>query len=179
MSELDSRDLPPPKRVLTGRDEAGKSVFKSIDVTPDRGGGDRRQSGTHILRTLHDRGCAAAHRPRTGPDAGGNESLSRPGRYDVSPHLVSAQETRRLDAARAHESSRDDGMLQVICPTCQNVLAGSRMPAAARLLCMGLFSIFWVRAPRRPCGWPAGPGCRARLRQSQLRHGGLHALCDW
>ena len=30
----DSSDLPPPKRVLTGRDEAGKSVFKSFDVTP-------------------------------------------------------------------------------------------------------------------------------------------------
>ena len=28
-----SSDLPPPKRVLTGRDEAGKSVFKSFDVT--------------------------------------------------------------------------------------------------------------------------------------------------
>jgi hypothetical protein len=32
--ERDPRDLPPPKRVLTGRDEAGKSVFKSFDVTP-------------------------------------------------------------------------------------------------------------------------------------------------
>jgi mannose-6-phosphate isomerase-like protein (cupin superfamily) len=30
----DSSDLPPPKRVLTGRDEVGKSVFKSFDVTP-------------------------------------------------------------------------------------------------------------------------------------------------
>jgi hypothetical protein len=30
----DSSDQPPPKRVLTGRDEAGKSVFKSFDVTP-------------------------------------------------------------------------------------------------------------------------------------------------
>ncbi len=29
----DSSDLPPPKRALTGRDEAGKSVFKSYDVT--------------------------------------------------------------------------------------------------------------------------------------------------
>ena len=27
-------DLPPPKRALTGRDAAGKSVFKSFDVTP-------------------------------------------------------------------------------------------------------------------------------------------------
>src|SRR5437868_5308786 len=30
----ESSDLPTPKRVLTGRDEAGKSVFKSFDVTP-------------------------------------------------------------------------------------------------------------------------------------------------
>src|SRR6267154_4882101 len=29
----DSSDLPAPKRALTGRDEAGKSVFKSFDVT--------------------------------------------------------------------------------------------------------------------------------------------------
>src|SRR4051812_36865449 len=29
----DLSDLPPPKRALTGRDEAGKSVFKSFDVT--------------------------------------------------------------------------------------------------------------------------------------------------
>ena len=30
----DSSDLPAPKRALTGRDESGKSVFKSFDVTP-------------------------------------------------------------------------------------------------------------------------------------------------
>jgi hypothetical protein len=30
----DSSDLPPPRRALTGRDETGKSVFKSFDVTP-------------------------------------------------------------------------------------------------------------------------------------------------
>lgn len=29
----DASELPPPKRVLTGRNEAGKSVFKSVDVT--------------------------------------------------------------------------------------------------------------------------------------------------
>jgi Cupin domain len=29
----DSSELPPPKRALTGRDAAGKSVFKSFDVT--------------------------------------------------------------------------------------------------------------------------------------------------
>ena len=30
----DASTLPPPKRALTGRDEAGKSVFRSFDVTP-------------------------------------------------------------------------------------------------------------------------------------------------
>jgi mannose-6-phosphate isomerase-like protein (cupin superfamily) len=30
----ESSDPPPPRRALTGRDEAGKSVFKSFDVTP-------------------------------------------------------------------------------------------------------------------------------------------------
>src|SRR4051794_35674384 len=29
----DASELPPPKRALTGRDEAGKSVFKSSDVS--------------------------------------------------------------------------------------------------------------------------------------------------
>ena len=29
----DASELPPPKRALTGRDESGKSVFKSVDVT--------------------------------------------------------------------------------------------------------------------------------------------------
>src|SRR5258707_12130407 len=29
----DASDLPPPKRALTGRDQAGKSVFKSFAVT--------------------------------------------------------------------------------------------------------------------------------------------------
>ena len=37
------------------------------------------------------------------------------------------------------------------------VVAGSRRPATKKLLCMGLFSIFRVREPRRPCGWPGGP----------------------
>ncbi len=40
---------------------------------------------------------------------------------------------------------RDDGIVPLICPTCQNVIAGSlkaSMPATTMLLCMGLFSIF-------------------------------------
>ena len=47
---------------------------------------------------------------------------------------------------------RDDAIVPVICPTCQNVFAGrSKPPAPARYLCMGLFSIFWSGgAPGRP-----------------------------
>jgi hypothetical protein len=38
---------------------------------------------------------------------------------------------------------RDDGMVRLICPTCQNVFAGNASMSATRLLlCMGLFSIF-------------------------------------
>jgi mannose-6-phosphate isomerase-like protein (cupin superfamily) len=33
-SAKDASELPPPRRALTGRDAAGKSVFKSFDVTP-------------------------------------------------------------------------------------------------------------------------------------------------
>ena len=74
----DASELPPPKRALTGRDEAGKSVFKSFDVTL-QGGGDRFQSGTDFLRALHDRGRARAHRPGAGPDAAGTKAFPGPG----------------------------------------------------------------------------------------------------
>src|SRR5438477_512274 len=48
---------------------------------------------------------------------------------------------------------RELAIMPVICPTCQIVYAGSRMRATARLLCMGLFSIFlagWCLADARP-----------------------------
>ena len=44
---------------------------------------------------------------------------------------------------------RDDGIVPLICPTCQNVFAGSlkaSIPATTMLLCMGLFSIFYLGA---------------------------------
>jgi hypothetical protein len=40
---------------------------------------------------------------------------------------------------------RDDEIVPLICPTCQNVFARSlkaSMPTTTMLLCMGLFSIF-------------------------------------
>jgi hypothetical protein len=51
---------------------------------------------------------------------------------------------RRRDPA-AFYKWRDDGIVPLICPTCQNVFAGiaqSIQAATTMLLCMGLFSIF-------------------------------------
>jgi hypothetical protein len=39
---------------------------------------------------------------------------------------------------------RDDGVMPLICPTCQMVLQDARHAGSRRLLCMGLFSIFFV-----------------------------------
>ena len=50
---------------------------------------------------------------------------------------------------------RDHAILQMICPTCQVNFVESEVVAAARLLCMGLFSIFWFGArARRARAWP-------------------------
>src|SRR3982074_2384238 len=45
-------------------------------------------------------------------------------------------------------NSCDDEDMPVICPTCQNVFAGS-LKRPDMLLCMGLFSIFSLRGPSR------------------------------
>ena len=86
----DSSDLPPPKRALTGRDEAGKSVFKSFDVTPKVVEIDFNP-GLTFYELYMTEGVPGLTGLEAGPDAQGNESLSRPGRHDVSPDLVSAQ----------------------------------------------------------------------------------------
>jgi hypothetical protein len=61
-------------------------------------------------------------------------------------HDLSLTWSRRRARCRAGSWAvykwRDGGVVPLICPTCQNVFAGSRMPATAKLLCMGLFSIF-------------------------------------
>ena len=75
----DASELPPPKRALTGRDEAGKSVFKSFDVTSKVVEIDSNPGLSSFYETLHDGGCARAHRPGAGSDAQGNERLSGPG----------------------------------------------------------------------------------------------------
>jgi hypothetical protein len=43
---------------------------------------------------------------------------------------------------------RDDGIVPLICPTCQNVFMGKVPRQRPMLLCMGLFSIFWLGAGR-------------------------------
>ena len=59
---------------------------------------------------------------------------------------------------------RDDVIVPLICPTCQNVfrkVAPSTHAGGHRLLCMGLFSIFWLGAGRRA---PSPDGLRGSLR---------------
>jgi hypothetical protein len=56
---------------------------------------------------------------------------------------------------RAVWKLRDLGMVRLICPTCQNVFAGAIEARIARLLCMGLFSIFWWSWLAEP--WLAAP----------------------
>jgi len=61
------------------------------------------------------------------------------------------------------EAMRDHGIVPLICPTCQTVFEGeASLPAANRLLCMGLFSIFWLGGERGP---PSPDG----LRRGSLR----------
>jgi hypothetical protein len=55
----------------------------------------------------------------------------------------SSRTARRPAGSLAFYQFRDREILPVICPTCQIVFASSLVPATARLLCMGLFSIFW------------------------------------
>src|SRR5207302_428603 len=72
---------------------------------------------------------------------------------------------------------RDDGIVRLSCPTCQNVFAGSlkaSQPATIMLLCMGLFSIFWLGAkvhglPSRSSRWLLAPPVRLRSRFAQAR----------
>jgi hypothetical protein len=50
--------------------------------------------------------------------------------------------------------SVDDGVVSLICPTCQ--MSTSALDEC-RLLCMGLFSIFWLEAPRLALFFPPPP----------------------
>ena len=56
--------------------------------------------------------------------------------------------------------SVNDGIVALICPTCQMSISA---PDACRLLCMGLFSTFWLGAPIRDDGDRARLGTVALL----------------
>jgi hypothetical protein len=51
---------------------------------------------------------------------------------------------------------RDAAIVRLICPTCQKVFARSLKASIALLLCMGLFSIFRLRAGSAACRAVAG-----------------------
>ena len=75
---------------------------------------------------------------------------------------------------------RDGTIMPVICPTGQIVLAEPHRPATAKfrcgLLCMGLFSIFWLGARPASGSWPAIAADRAgRFLPSRSIAGATHA----
>src|SRR6266851_2362367 len=66
--------------------------------------------------------------------------------------LQSRRRARCRTGPWAFYKSRDDGIVPLICPTCQNVFAGSlkaSMPATTMLLCMGLFFDILVESESR------------------------------
>ncbi|WP_334496876.1 hypothetical protein [Bradyrhizobium sp. AZCC 1678] len=72
-----------------------------------------------------------------------------------------------VGGAMGFNELRDDAIMLLICPTCQNVFAGFALGIHARdhlLLCMGLFSIFWLGAQRGP---PFAAPVRLRFRFAQ------------
>jgi len=67
---------------------------------------------------------------------------------------------------------RDDGILQLICLTCQNVFAAHASDRQATL--HGLFSIFWVGRGMTA----AGEGCERRCQPLSFRDGAQHQTSD-
>src|SRR4249919_1951281 len=62
----------------------------------------------------------------------------------------------------------DDGFIPLICPTCQ--MSTSALEEC-RLLCMGLFSIFWLGAPRLLRALPPTPEAashRSRMKRRRV-----------
>ena len=86
----DASDLPPPKRALTGRDEAGKSVFKSFDLTPKVVEIDANPGLTFYELYMAD-GVPRLTGLEPRPYAQRDKGLPRPGRHNVSPYLISAE----------------------------------------------------------------------------------------
>ena len=93
----DASELPPPKRALTGRDEAGKSVFKSFDVTPMVAEIDF-SPGLTFYELYMTEGVPGLTGLEPDPMLKGTKDFPA-GWTDVSPDLLSAQASRRLQAA--------------------------------------------------------------------------------
>ncbi|WKA26664.1 cupin domain-containing protein [Bradyrhizobium roseum] len=94
----DSSELPPPKRALTGRDEAGKSVFKSFDVTSKVVEIDSNP-GLTFYELYRTEGVPALTGLEPDPMATGTKGFPGPGGHDLPADLLSAQTSRRLQAA--------------------------------------------------------------------------------
>ena len=72
---------------------------------------------------------------------------------------------------------RDDAIVPLICPTCQNVFAGKEsMPATTMLLCMGLFSMFWLEARAASALQSESVACRAVARAAGGRPSPLQSV---
>src|ERR1700730_13432833 len=71
--------------------------------------------------------------------------------YGAPNRLAEAVRTGNGQRHRRFYKLRDDGMLPLICPTCQNVCAGkASMPATPCYFAWGCFRYFsWEREPRR------------------------------
>src|SRR5215207_7508568 len=86
---------------------------------------------------------------------GNAQAIARCGDFQLSKGFC-VQSRRGRRYSRPIGSLRDDGVVPLICPTCQ-VFAGSLKVSCQRLLllCMGLFSVFcsWERGPRA-CPFP-------------------------
>jgi hypothetical protein len=73
------------------------------------------------------------------------------------PSFCFSRSARELDRAGSDEFGKhhtdhaccDDGVMPLICPTCQMVSQDARPAGSRRLLCMGLFSIFLLPASGR------------------------------
>ena len=100
--------------------------------------------------TTFRRGERSVVRCRDGSQT--RKAIAIGGQPNADNHRIEGRGRRSRRTARCRAGSwafyefRDDGIMQVICPTCQVNFVESEVIASAGLLCMGLFSIFWLGA---------------------------------
>ena len=108
----DASELPPPKRALTGRDDAGKSVFKSFDVTSKV-----VEIDSNPGLTFHELYMTEGVPKLTGLELdpmlkGTTIGFPGPGGTMFSPDLLSAEAPRRVQAAaRCDVRDRAEGIV--------------------------------------------------------------------